>query len=243
MSSMQEYYREYFKNGGSYTLGSSGMPSRALSIITWLSDLPKGSRVLDIGCGDMSFSKYMPSLEWVGMDICTDRAVGHAITHDLMKVPYPFGDASFDACVCSEVLEHVWDLRVVHKEAHRVLKIGGMYVISTPNFDWVEHHLAAFRQVMFNPENAWTMEHIRFYNRPIHEALLKAAGFHVADYTGADPHFGEFFQGARKHLKSLMLTLGHEQYKADAIVDMDLGRMFRDVSHTIAFLGRKAIGT
>lgn len=45
----------------------------------------------------------------------------------------PFADASFDAVVCMEVLEHVDDAGAVVAEAGRVLRPGGVFVYAGPN--------------------------------------------------------------------------------------------------------------
>jgi len=45
----------------------------------------------------------------------------------------PFGDESFDAVVCSEVLEHLENPYHLARECARILRDGGTLVITTPN--------------------------------------------------------------------------------------------------------------
>ncbi len=52
---------------------------------------------------------------------------------DLNIHPLPYPDASFDLVTCSEVLEHVENYRAVLREIRRVLKPGGLMVVTTPN--------------------------------------------------------------------------------------------------------------
>jgi SAM-dependent methyltransferase len=52
---------------------------------------------------------------------------------DLNAQPLPYPDESFDLVTCSEVLEHVENFRAVLREIRRVLKPGGLMVITTPN--------------------------------------------------------------------------------------------------------------
>ncbi len=44
----------------------------------------------------------------------------------------PFGDRSFDACLCSETLEHLRDDVAVIREIHRILKPGGILLLTVP---------------------------------------------------------------------------------------------------------------
>ena len=47
--------------------------------------------------------------------------------------PLPFDDGSFDTVVSFQVIEHIKDDTTFLKEIHRVLKPGGIALISTPN--------------------------------------------------------------------------------------------------------------
>jgi SAM-dependent methyltransferase len=49
------------------------------------------------------------------------------------REPLPYPDAAFDVVTCSEVVEHVENPRRLIREAWRVLKPGGVLVMTTPN--------------------------------------------------------------------------------------------------------------
>ena len=100
--------------------------------------------VLEVGCGQGWLTRQLlealPDARVVGLDIRED-----AIAFARELVPgaeflvatgeqLPFGDASFDLVVCSEVLEHVDDPRVVLDEIRRVWR--GHAVISVPHEPW-----------------------------------------------------------------------------------------------------------
>lgn len=52
---------------------------------------------------------------------------------DLNADPLPYADASFDLVTCTEVIEHIEHFRRTIREAFRVLRPGGVLVVSTPN--------------------------------------------------------------------------------------------------------------
>ncbi|MFL6595371.1 MAG: class I SAM-dependent methyltransferase [Chthoniobacterales bacterium] len=52
---------------------------------------------------------------------------------DLNTQPLPYPDASFDLVTCTEVIEHLEHFRSAIREIGRVLRPGGVFVISTPN--------------------------------------------------------------------------------------------------------------
>lgn len=200
-------------------------------------NVPLGGKILDIGCGDMFLSKILPEYQWVGIDIATDMSDNKAIKQDLMTTPYPLKGGDFDAAICSEVLEHLWDLRVVHKEVKRLLKKSGTYIISTPNFDNIDHLLGQFRPLLFNSEWSHSFEHIRFYNLDSHTKFLQAAGFEVLTHVGCDAQFVQFFNEPRRILYNILtktLNLKIDQ----ATSDMILGQMFSYNDHTIMLVAK-----
>ena len=52
---------------------------------------------------------------------------------DLNREPFPYPDASFDLITATEVVEHLERYREVLRDLHRILKPGGMCILTTPN--------------------------------------------------------------------------------------------------------------
>lgn len=104
-----------------------------------------GKAVLDVGCagGFMAEAIAKKGGRVTGIDpareaIAAARAhaekEGLAIRYDIgVGEELPYEDASFDAVVCVDVLEHVADLGQTVREIARVLKPGGLFCFDTIN--------------------------------------------------------------------------------------------------------------
>ena len=110
----------------------------------------RGHRVLDAGCGPGLYTEELVrrGADVVGIDASPEmvrlarRRVGNAATfraHDLAQPLNWLEDACFDAAILALVIHHIDDRVAVLSELHRVLKPGGVLVVSThhPTADWL----------------------------------------------------------------------------------------------------------
>lgn len=226
-----DYYKGYYESNG-YSMQGNKDTSRVAMLIEWVKKyVPKGGTILDVGCGDMYLATQLPDYKWTGLDINTAKALGNAVEHDISIAPYPFEMGSFDAVVCSEVLEHVWDPTIINAEIYRVLKVSGTYLLSTPNYDHADHYFSHFKQLLFDSTVSHLYEHIRQYNFYSHQVLLNKAGFYAVERCGADAQYSQLFVEARVVLKNE----GYTQTEADVVI----GKMFPEFSHTIMIVAKK----
>ncbi len=96
----------------------------------------KNKKTLDVGCGEGKFLSYDKKLI-TGIDTnvaCIKRLKGEGYTAELASAEkIPFGDGSFEAIHCHNVIEHlpVSLAYAMIKESARVLKSGGIFVLSS----------------------------------------------------------------------------------------------------------------
>ncbi|MDC0549769.1 class I SAM-dependent methyltransferase [Alphaproteobacteria bacterium] len=96
-------------------------------------------RLLDIGCGTKPFEFMFNVDEYIGLEIDDKGRQNHThadILYDGEVIPLE--DKSFDSVFSSEVLEHVFNPDTFLKETNRVMKLDGLFLLSTPFF-WEEH--------------------------------------------------------------------------------------------------------
>src|SRR5437773_12091547 len=98
-----------------------------------LARVPTGASVLDIGARDGGLKRFLPpGVVYQGIDIAPEFARPDVLIRDISQ-GIPFPDGSYDFVFCIEVLEHVPNPYGTLGEIHRVLKPGGVLVLSVPN--------------------------------------------------------------------------------------------------------------
>jgi SAM-dependent methyltransferase len=102
---------------------------------------PPDARLLDVGCGTGWLADHFA--DYTGLDGSPDAVAaagerGRDVQlHDVAE-PLPCADASFDAVVMKDLLEHVPDPVALVLEVRRVLRPGGRVFASSPDAQrWV----------------------------------------------------------------------------------------------------------
>lgn len=157
---------------------------RLSRIASLLGKTPGDMRVLDIGCSRGQFVAAA-----IAAGYCAEgvepapriaeaaRAAGVPVHTGLLE-EQQFPDAAFDALTLFEVIEHLREPMPLLAECHRVLKPGGILLVSTANAEsWTASAMGARWDYL---DMARDGGHISFYNPRSIAKLARRAGFEVA---------------------------------------------------------------
>lgn len=148
-----------------------------------------GRRVLDAGCGPGLYAEALleRGAEVLGFDASTamvdlarvrvgDRA---DIRVARLDEPFPYADDSVDLVLCALAIHYVADRHAAFAEMHRVLRPGGVAVVSTqhPTTDWLRKGGSYFDRVL--ETDAWSSlpagrNEVRYWREPLSDLCAAA---------------------------------------------------------------------
>ncbi|OYU18831.1 MAG: 3-demethylubiquinone-9 3-O-methyltransferase [Rhodobacteraceae bacterium PARR1] len=160
----------------------------------------QGRDVLDLGCagGFMAEALAKRGAQVTGIDPAADainaarahaRAGGLRIGYDVgVGESLPYDDASFDAVVCVDVLEHVADLDRVLSEVARTLRPGGLFLFDTINRNPIARLATiTFAEDLLRLLPCGTHDPAMFIKPAELRAALQTAGLVPGAFTGLGP--------------------------------------------------------
>lgn len=153
--------------------------------------------ILDIGAGQIPISRGIKSKKTIILDgikkykpdICCNINKG-----------IPLKDNSIDIVLAGEIIEHLFSPFKFIREIHRILKKGGVLILSTPNtcsfINRIKMLLGDLPAYCAEPLDDESFErHIADFNLPVLIKILEGSGFKIAKKTS---------NGVIFHSKSLL---------------------------------------
>jgi SAM-dependent methyltransferase len=202
-----------------------------------VSSLESTSRLLDIGSGAGVGAALIAQVAGIAHVTCIDISipalaevrrrgfsplVASAEGHKL-----PFANETFDVVILDEVIEHLVDTDSIMDEIHRVLKIDGQLLISTPNLASWFNRLAllfgvqpAFSEVSFRKiygrPGSGIVGHLRLFTRRTLMEFVNDNGFNVRHAVGVPfPELPSVLRGIDKLLSKIPSIAGGSVIVAD----------------------------
>ncbi len=157
-------------------------------------------KYIDLGCKDGYLLDKARELDYdvYGIDI-SDNIVKvlseqgfNMKKHDLGK-SLPYHDYYFDIVTCLQVIEHLTNPEHLVKEMYRILKPGGILILSTPNLASLGSRLrllVGLYPLQLGPCNKWHFgNHYRLFTLPTLKTVLKRNKFSIDKVIGTEVYF------------------------------------------------------
>jgi 2-polyprenyl-3-methyl-5-hydroxy-6-metoxy-1,4-benzoquinol methylase len=166
---------------------------------------------LDFGPGIGLFIQQLLKLPWSGTITCADLYPRPAELPDTVRWlqadlndPLPLPDHSFDCILCMEVIAHLENPRFVFREFSRLLRPGGMLLLTMPNQESLRSISGLFGGGHFS--------HFRGAGYPARiTALVRLDLDHICSETGFTPpefHYTDSGLVPKLHLSWQKLSFG-----------------------------------
>jgi len=123
---------------------------------------------LDVGCGSKPYESLFNVESYIGMDVEESGHPAEAKRYDILYdgTTFPIESSSMDGVICTQVLEHARLPETLISEIARVLKPGGLLILTAPFF-WPEHE---------QPHDFTRFSSFGLCN------ILESRGFTIVDY-------------------------------------------------------------
>jgi 2-polyprenyl-3-methyl-5-hydroxy-6-metoxy-1,4-benzoquinol methylase len=179
-------------------------------------NIPDGGRVLDVGCGNGVISRHLGQFgyEVLGIDISekTIAVANQRNTYANVRFAAISAEAltaqgeTYDAVICSEVLEHLDQPQLLLKTIYASLKDDGLLVVTVPNGNG-PRELCVTRPMLKARNNPalWTsinkvknvlgfkgttaqsqadnLDHVQFFTRRDLEQLAQSSNFKIVQFA------------------------------------------------------------
>ena len=145
----------------------------------------ENKKILDIGCGNVN---YHLNGEVTGYDITPREGIPNAhllhelVTDDAKNLDKHFRPEYFDCITALELLEHLENPIKFLRDCDRILKKGGLLIISTPS---PYYYKPVIGSLVKKKEGASEEKHVNCYPPRILNMNVCKLGYDIVDVTSA----------------------------------------------------------
>ena len=172
----QQFFESELRQYGEVMPASGQDDSKLVELLQAAIPSRKNFQLLDIGCGLGYVARAVKTLSPRGKarELDSSNTVSYEVADELNL---PFENESFDVAVCRYSIHHYPDVVAHLREARRILRPGGTYLVIDPtpepgNYDdWLNE--------LFITVERSTSGHVKFYTVTEYENFAKAAGFRI----------------------------------------------------------------
>ena len=188
-------------------------------------------KMLDVGCGLGEFlgfcdqrgmMSYGLEISKFALSIAKKNTKAKLGQLDISKEKWPYKSNFFDAVCAFDLLEHVTNSRFVINEVYRVLKKGGIFLVTTPNGDLERNRFLRFL-LPYDPT------HINVQNENFWQSCFQRVGFRKFQSKGC------LFFGFPPHprIRQRLRIVGVKSYMGPIFFP------FKDICATLYIYGYK----
>jgi len=164
-------------------------------VLELFSGMPGRGRLLEVPAGEGALAWQLLKL---GFDVTAGDIDPHFFKVDPIKclrvdlnARFPIEDAQFDFVSCVEGIEHLQDQFQFVRECHRVLRTGGLLVLSTPNIlnlaSRLKYLFSGFFSLVPRPINEFSAVPVFDHINPLTyyqlRYMLHSQGFEIVEAT------------------------------------------------------------
>lgn len=159
--------------------------------------LQKDNRILDIGCGDGQFLKWLKRLGYIklyGFEPFIDKDIDYngiqIMKTDVLGYE---GNEKFDVVIMLHALEHIYEQKETVKKINKILKDGGKFIIQIPFFS--RYYWEKYGTTLYTLDPP---RHFYIHTYKSLEHLMTSEGFKVSYFsTEFDPAIPKMAQNIR----------------------------------------------